>query len=140
MPRNAYELMALIPPSSGFRLEKAPAHFSSTHFRRLPLDCEPLRTGQEQSSSGFRVRFGDWAVVVWLDGSDGVQADSQELANESRLPARSNLIAACRKRLWIHSDEDPDLTHSDEITFFADELRTLLGLFVYDPVAGEWWI
>jgi hypothetical protein len=139
MNGNEYNLIALIPSTSDFSLEKAVEHFGSRSFRKLRLRSELAKADGESFFTGFRVWYGDWSVVTWLDDVPGVLEDSQHLAGENTLPAPAEIIAGCARRLCVWSDEDPDGEHSDAITAFTDELRKRFGMFIYDPVKGGWW-
>jgi hypothetical protein len=136
---NIYEVTGLIPSASDFTLEKAVHHFGSLVYRKMQLSSELAKGGQDRSSDGFRVRYGNWGIVAWLDDSLGVLDDSQHLMAGDSLPTRPEIIGTCARRLWIYSDEDPDLDHSDDITHFTDELRRRFGLLILDHVNGGWW-
>ena len=105
---------------------------------RLRVRSELAKAEGESAFTGFRVWYGDWSIVSWLDDAPGVLADSQSLVDEEPLPA-AEIIASCTRRVSVCSDEDPDGDHSDKMTDFTDELRKRFGLFVYDSVNGGWW-
>jgi hypothetical protein len=139
MSNGMYEVIALIPSASDFSLEKAVAHFGTSCYRKTLLRSELAQVEGESSFTGFRVWYGDWTVVAWLDEVPGVLLDSQSLLDEEPLPASQEIIASCGKRLCVWSDEDETGDHSDHITHFTDELRKRFGLLIYDPVQGGWW-
>lgn len=66
MADDMYELFALIPADSDFTLEKAVAHFRAAHFRGVGLQGEFVNASNSGAGVGFRVRYGDWAVVAWV--------------------------------------------------------------------------
>ncbi len=140
MPNHMYEVLALIPVGSDFSLEKAVSHFGSLLFRNMQLRSQLAKSEDENSSEGFRVWYGDWAIVAWFDDSPSVWVDSQHLMTVNPSPAPTELIGSCTKRLSVWSDEDPQLAHSDEMTHYTDELRKRFGMFIYDPVHGGWWM
>jgi hypothetical protein len=149
MSHGMYEVMALIPESSDFTLERAGAHFASLNFSqyrsgrfvaRNELVGAELATAEgEPTPTGFRVFFGRWAVVAWLDCGENVLADNRDLAEEDDLPASPGVIAGCSRRLWVWSDEDPYSDFTDLFNYFTDELRQRFGVFVSDAVNGDWW-
>jgi hypothetical protein len=139
MSYGMYEVVALIPSSSTFSVAAAVAWYASLTEGKVQLRSEPANAKSDEPLEGFRVWYGDWAIVAWLDESSGVADDSADLANETPLPADARVIAGCTKRLDVISDEDPHREHSDEITHFTDELREHFGLFLFDPVNGGWW-
>jgi hypothetical protein len=139
MAYNMYEVIALIPATGDFSLEKAVAHFGSLSFRKVRIRSELAKAEDDTSFTGFRLWYGDWSIVAGLDDAQGVLEDSQDLVHEEPLPAPPEIIASCAKRLCVWSDEDPDGNHSDEITHFTDELRNRFGMFIYDNVNGGWW-
>ena len=150
MSHGMYELVALLPKSSDFAVELAIQHFASLKFSMCRsgrfvykddlVRAEPAIAQGDSKPSGFRVFYGDWAIVAWLDESEGVLADSQELAKDRDLPAPADVIAECSRRLTVWSDVDePDFDHSDLMTDFTDELRQRFGAFIHDPVDCGWW-
>lgn len=139
MSDNMYEVLALVPPSSDFTLSNAVSYFRSLRFRGQSLRSELARAEGDSLDTGFRIWYGNWSIVAWLDEAPGVLADSESLVDEVPLPASPDQIAKCAKRLCVWSDEDPDGDHSDEITAFTDNLRGRFGVFIYDPVNGGWW-
>jgi hypothetical protein len=144
-----YEVLALIPESSDFTLERAVAHFKKLTFSRYRcgkclfkkarVRAELATPKRKRKPSGFRVVYGDWGIDAWLDSGKDVLAESRDLAEEDDLPAQAEVIAACSQRLSVWSDEDPNLDYSDDITAYTDELRERFGMFIYDPVNGCWW-
>jgi hypothetical protein len=139
MPENMHHVVALIPATSPFSLKSAVDHFGSKSFRGMRLRSQLAKAEGDNSFTGFRVWYGDWSVVCWLDAAPGVLADSQHLVEEEPLPAPAEVIVSCLSRLSVLSDADPDGDRSDEITHFTDDLRKRFGLFIYDPVNGGWW-
>lgn len=85
---------------------------------------ELVKSERESNSRGFRVWYGDWSTVTWLDEATQVQSDSLYLAENPPLSAPSEIVANSTKRLCVWSDEDPDGDHSDEIASFADYMRS----------------
>lgn len=138
MADNMYEVIALIPPNTDFSLDRAVHHFSSLPFRKLRLRTELANAEGASAVTGFRVWYGDWSIMAWLDDAPGVLTDSQDLASKNP-PDSGERIASCDKRLSVWSDEDQDGDHSDEMTHFTDKLRERFGVFIYDPVNSEWW-
>jgi hypothetical protein len=149
MSQGMYEVLALIPQTSDFSLERAVSHFSGLTFNKFGSDKfvfknEPMRAEFAQSEgakehSGFRVHFGPWSLVAWLETDGTVRAESHEMAQESDLPSPAEVIAGCTQRLSIWSDEDQEFEWSDEFTEFVEQLQMRFGVFVYDPVNGGWW-
>jgi hypothetical protein len=145
-----YELIGLVPASSDFTLERAVGHYSRRTFTqylrgRLVYNKEPVRAellsgGREPYSTGFRVWYGPWSVVAWLDSSPDVADDNRYLSEESGLPAPAEVIAGCPSRLSIYSDVDaPDFDNSDRFSEYTDQLRERFGVFLMDNVNGAWW-
>jgi hypothetical protein len=145
-----YEVAVLLPQASDFTLDRAVEHFASLTFsqykdgrftyRNEPVRAELTISPGEQEPSGFRVCFGNWACVAWLDEGESVEADSVAHAEFSDLPAPAEIIAGCRRWLWVCSDIDaPDFDNSDHFTKFTNELRERFGAFVRDYVNGGWW-
>src|SRR6266496_2023013 len=95
MANNRYEVIALIPATSDFSLEKAVAHFGSLSFRKVRVRSELAKAEGESSFTGFLVWYGDWSIVAWLDSAPGVLADSQDSVDEEPLPAPPEIIASC---------------------------------------------
>jgi hypothetical protein len=141
MADGYYELIGLVPTSSDFTLERAVEFYSSQFYARLnPVRAELARGEGEMSPTGFRVWYGSWAVVAWLDCRPSVIDDNSALAEEPDLPAPPNVIASCPHRLWIYSDVDePDFANSDYFTDYTDQLRERFGVFLLDNVSGGWW-
>jgi hypothetical protein len=134
-----YEVLALLPDASDFSLEAAVAHFGGVRHGKGTLRAEVATSEGEREPSGFRVFFGDWAVVAWLESGSGVLSDSRDSAEDDDLPAPAEVIASCSRRLSVWSDEDEGGDHSDDITEYTDELRGRFGAFILDPVNGGWW-
>jgi hypothetical protein len=145
-----YELIGLVPAASDFTLERAVQHYSGLTFSqylraRLVFNKEPVRaellsSGREPYSSGFRVWYGPWFVVAWLDSSPEVAEDNRYLSEEPGLPASPDVIASCPSRLSIYSEMDaPDFDNSDRFTEYTEQLRERFGVFLLDNVNGGWW-
>jgi hypothetical protein len=81
-----YEVVALLPAASDFTLERAIRHYASRSFSQYrcgrfiyqnePVRAELATSPGEQERSGFRVFYGEWSVVAWLDARQCVLADS----------------------------------------------------------------
>jgi hypothetical protein len=149
MSDGMYNVLALIPEASDFTLEQAVAHFAGLTFSKFRsgkcvYDRHPLRAELAQSEgkkepSGFRVFYGDWAVVAWLETGRTVRGESEEMSELDDLPAPSEVIAGCIRRLSVWSDEDPTFDWTDDFTEYTEELRGRFGMFIYDCVNGCWW-
>jgi hypothetical protein len=139
MPDGMYNVLALLPESSDFTIPAAVAHFDQRRQGRTLLRAEPAVADAASRPTGFRVFFGGWAVVGWLDDGPSVRTDSEDLATEAGLPGPAEVIAGCSRCLSIWSDADPTGDHSDDMTALGDQLRERFGAFVYDPVNGGWW-
>lgn len=139
MSNGMYEVLALLPTSSDFTLDLAIAHFRATHFGSGMLQSGLASPEGVSQPSGFRVSYGGWEVVAWLETGAEILSDCRALVDANDLPATAEMIESCSRRLAVWSDEDSDGDHSDEITHFTDELRMRFGAFIYDPVNGGWW-
>jgi hypothetical protein len=139
MADGMYEVLALLPGRSDFSLDAAVAHFGKVEFGKVKLRAELATTEGKQEPSGFRVFYGDWAVVAWLESGKGVLSESREFAEEEDLPAPVEVIAGCSRWLSVWSDEDEGGNYTDEFNEFTDVLRERFGAFIFDPVNGGWW-
>ena len=139
MPDGMYSVLALLPESSDFTPEAAVAHFGKRRWGKGQVRAELAIPEGKRKPAGFRVFYGDWAVVAWLESGKGVRSEGREIAEEDDLPAPAAEIAACSRRLSVWSDADPDLEYGDQIGHFTDELRERFGAFIYDDVNGGWW-
>jgi hypothetical protein len=149
MSEGMYEVLALIPTTSDFSLEKAVAYYSGLTFskyrgRKLIYKNEPVRAElakpkRARKFSGFRVFYGDWAIVAWLEDEPHVRSESQDMAEWGDLPAPAEVIAGCTRRLSVWSDKDLDFEWTDELNEYLDHLRGRFGVFIMDPVNGGWW-
>ncbi len=150
MPDGMYHVLVLIPEASDFSLEAAVKHFRKlkfskyrgrkTLFKNEPVRAELAKGPRAKKPSGFRVFYGDWGIVAWLESGRSVHSDSAELAeDEEDLPAPAEVIASCNRRLSVWSDEDLDFDWTDDFNEYLDTLRDRFGVFVYDPFNGEWW-
>ena len=140
MANGMYEVLAMIPESSDFTLEAAVAHFRTIRYRNGHLRAELAVPRGKRKPTGFRVHFGDWSVVAWLETDESVRVESGEFATRRRgRPAPAEVIAGCTRRLSVWSDEDFEADHTDDWIEFVDELRERFGVFVRDCVNGKWW-
>ncbi len=149
MPDGMYSVLALIPEASDFTLDRAVAHFAGLTFskfrsgkwvyRRHPLRAELARSEGKREPSGFRVFYGDWAVVAWLETDQTVRDESKEMAELDYLPAPAEIIAGCTRRLSVWSDEDLKFNWTDDFIEYTDQLRERFGVFILDCVKGCWW-
>jgi len=150
MSHGMYEYLAFLPASSDFSLERAIERYASLTFSKYrggrfikknePVRAELATAEGDKEPSGFRVFYGDWAVVAWLDAGEDVLADSREHATDRDLPAPADVIASCSRRLWVCSDVDePDFDNTELFTDFIDELRERFGALILDYVNGGWW-
>ncbi len=145
-----YEVLALLPAASDFTLELAVRHFASLTFTQFkggraifknePVRAELVKERGKKKPSGFRVLYGSWAIVAWLQEGKDVLKDSQNHAEDDDLPAPAEIIAGCSRRLSVYSDrDDPDFDNGDRFTEFTTELRQRFGAFIQDYVNGGWW-
>ncbi len=136
-----YEVLALVPEGSDFTLEAAAAHFGKLRFGKTRLRAELAVPKGKRKPSGFRVYYGDWSVVAWLESGGEVLTESREFAamRKKGRPAPAEVIAGCSRRLWVWSDEDFEFEHTDQWIEYVDALRDRFGVFVFDCVNGKWW-
>lgn len=150
MADGCYELIGLVPASSDFTPERAVQHYSGLTFTQYlrgepvfvnePVRAELLSGGLEPYSTGFRVWYGPWSVLAWLDASEDARQDNRDRSAEAGLPAPPEVIAGCPSRLSIRSDVDaPDFDNSDRFTEYTNQLRERFGVFLLDFVNGGWW-
>jgi hypothetical protein len=100
--------------------------------------AELARPRRARKFSGFRVYYGDWSIVAWLEADRTVRIESQEMAEEDDLPAPAEVIAGCSRRLSVWSEEDPQFEWTDEFIEYTNQLRERFGAFISDPVNGGW--
>jgi hypothetical protein len=143
-----YEVLALIPETSDFSLDEAVVYFAGLTFIRIrntskiikhPLRVELAKGPHGSEPSGFRVHYGDWAIVAWLETDECVQEESEEMAEGKDLPAPHEIIASCTRRLSVWSDEDLEFDWTDQFNEYIDQFRKRFGVFIRDNVQGIWW-
>jgi hypothetical protein len=147
-----YEVLALIPATSDFSLERAVAHFSGLLYSKLikfryrqpiferePVRAELAKAKRARKFSGFRVYYGDWSIISWLEADRNTRIESQDMAEADDLPAPAEVIAGCSRRLSVWSDSDPEFKWTDVFSEFTCQLRHRFGAFIRDPVNGCWW-
>ncbi len=150
LSHSMYEVAALLPASSDFTLERAVEYFASLTFsqfkcgryvyRAEPVRAELVIADGEREPAGFRVWYGLWAVVAWLEEGERALTNSKDLRDDRDLPAPAEVIAGCSRWLWVCSDADqPDFDNSDRITEYTTGLRERFGAFILDYVNGGWW-
>lgn len=139
MPDGMYSVLALLPESSDFTLERAVKHFDGMDYRRFKLRAELATSEGKQEPTGFRVYYEDgWAMVAWLESDESVASESQEMAEEDDIPAPAEVIAGCNRRLSVWSDEDPNFEYDSYFEDFIGNLRERFGAFIKDYVLGGW--
>ena len=138
---NEYEwhVLALIPQESDFTLQKAVAFFDARKFGEILLRSELITMPRKRKPFGFRVLYGDWAVLAWLETHRSVIVESREMAETEDLPDPAEAIAACRHRLSVWSDPDPGLFKTNEFLIYTEDLRERFGVLIRDTANGRWW-
>jgi hypothetical protein len=139
MAYGMYDFLALLPEASDFTLDAAVAHFRTVRYRGGTLRAELAVSERRKEPAGFRVWYGDWAVVAWLEAGKVVLGESEEMSWLDDLPAPAGVIAACSRRLSVWSDGDPGRRYCDVILEYAGELRTRFGAIIRDCSQGIWW-
>jgi hypothetical protein len=139
MSEIEYHLLALIPKDSDFTLEKAVAFFDRRKFGKSRLRSELATGPRKRKPSGFRVFYGDWAVLAWLETHRSVIIESREMAETEDLPGSAEAIAACRHRLSVWSDADPGFFKTNEFLIYTEDLWERFGVFIRDTAHGRWW-
>ena len=110
---------------------------SQVGYGKSPVRAELATTPGKDKPTGFRVFYGDWAVVAWLETDDSVHVESRELAERDDLPASAEVIASCTRRLSVWSDEDREFNWTDQFESYTTRLRKRFGVFIRDNVKAS---
>ncbi|HLZ07856.1 MAG TPA: hypothetical protein VKT80_04660 [Chloroflexota bacterium] len=132
MPDGCYTVQALILDDVPFSVTEA-----IEHFRSLGTRSEPEQT--PNGLVGFRVFYGEWSIVAWLDDAPHVPGEIRELYVDTSPPFPPEILNRCSRRLSIWSDEDYEFEHTNEWIIMIEELQEAFGLLIRDDVVGEWW-
>jgi hypothetical protein len=134
MPDGMYNVVVLISPECKFSVIRAIELYQSFGWK-----CELATDGSVHA--GFRVFFGDWAIVAWFESGPSVLIGSRDDAETYLpLPAPAEVIAGCDRRLTFWSDKDPEFSHTNDwISTIRRLVRAFPPMFVLDEVVGEWW-
>jgi hypothetical protein len=103
MAVRQYELLLRVPADE-FDLAAVVVHFDGRRVGARKVRAELAAAHGRAEPSGFRVFFGTWVVVGWLD--------------------------AGRRSLALFSDPDPGGTRGADFRAVAAELRTQFGVTV----------
>jgi hypothetical protein len=94
---------------------------------------------------GFRIFYGEWVAIAWLEAGEGVLRDNQMLAQTHpiAMPVPAKIIGECSRRLTIGFDEEvpnqPDVDSTDYMVEYTIVLEERFGALILDLVADKWW-
>lgn len=138
MSDGRLKMLTHLPAGSDFSLAAAVAHFNGVHRGRSAVRAELATSVSSLTPTGFRVWFGSWSVVAWLEEGEQVLADSSELAAGPNLPAAPEVIAGCSRRLSVWSDPGLNSTRRAHFWWLVGQLRERFAALHYDHFAGRW--
>lgn len=124
----AYDLIALLTDAATATLpqvgEALRQKFSSAPHVEVLL----------QGEGSLVVRWKGWAFRIAYEADPQVLEDSKEIAEHygANRPDES-LIAACRRRISVTGDADPNMDHFNDYLFIEEVLMKLPGVILFDP-------
>jgi hypothetical protein len=130
---------AMIPAASSFSLESAVLHFQDSRFGRKRLVAELAPPGSRRPK-GFRVNYGNWGVVAWMNKGALTDADHANKAKSKPLPVPADVLASCDRLLTVWADPDPDAKYTKQWVHYLEQLQSAFGLVIWDYDNDKWWV
>jgi hypothetical protein len=130
---------ALIPAASSFSLDSAVAHFQLRRLGRMRLVAELAPPGSRRPK-GFRVHYGNWGIVAWMNKDPLTAADHANNARSKPLPVPADVLASCRRVLTVWADPDLNAKHTKHWGHYLWQLQTTFGLVIWDYDNDRWWV
>lgn len=87
-----------------------------------------------ESEKSLAIKWKNWAFQIAYEDGPHVLEESREIAelHSANRPDES-LIAACRRRMIVVGDPDPNMEHFNDYLFIEEVFLTLPGVILYDP-------
>ena len=104
------------------------------------MRAELATTPGKDKPTGFRVFYGDWAVVAWLETDDMFTSKVGNWLKGMICRHRPEVIASCTRRLSVLVRRGPGVNWTDQFESYTTRLRKRFGVFIRDNVKGIWWI
>lgn len=124
----AYELIALLTDEATVTLGQLGQEL------RQRLSSDPPAEVLLQGEANLVVRWSEWAFRFAYENDPQVLEESQEIA-EHYGSSRSDdsRIAACRRRITVMGDADPNMDQFNDYLFIEEVLMKLPGVILFDP-------
>jgi hypothetical protein len=124
----AYELIALLTDKAAVTLGQL------SHELRQKFSSDPQAEILLQDEANLVVRWTEWAFRIAYEADPNVLEESREIAERygASRPDES-LLAACRRRITVMGDADPNMDHFNDYLFIEEVLMKLPGVILFDP-------
>ena len=133
MGYSYYSYLVLLTDESDFSLAELAARLE--HFYGKAGQGNVAVVTKEES---LKVKVGDYAFQLHYNQEDYVVEESQEIAEDAATnhPDKAR-IAACRRRLEIAGEDDPDMDYFNDSLYLLEIIETFSGVFIFDPYDGR---
>ena len=128
----AYDLIALQTDEAADTLDQLGQQLKQT-FASDP-NAEVLLEGEGEGRY-LVARWKGWAFQVAYEAGPHVLEESMEIAEHHHGPDRPDLdrIAACRRRITVTGNEDPNMDHFNDYLLLEEVFKKLPGVILFDP-------
>jgi hypothetical protein len=129
-----YQLMVLLSGDSTLTAESLADRLG----KRFAYDPNVKMVIEDGKDHLLRVQWADWSLRLYFEGEPHVLVESEEIAEHyaASHPERKT-IAACKRRLSMSGDDDPNMDHFNDYVFVMEVLESFPGVYLFDPREGS---
>jgi hypothetical protein len=90
-----------------------------------------------QLDQSISIQFPDWKMQLHLADEPFIADEAKDLAEYFSDCPRATEIAACKRRVEIGADPDPNMDHFNDFVFVCQMLEEFKGVILFDPQSGQ---
>jgi hypothetical protein len=128
MAYTFYEYLILIGENSDFNLNKLAEKLNGFYANKKEIQIK-ISDNSVQVVYDKKYKF-----RLHLNEEEYVKIESEEMAETAE--KNKTEIAACRKRLEMSGDADPDMDHFNDSLFILQTLESFSDVYLYSPHEG----
>lgn len=128
-----YRLMVLLSDETTLTVESLADRLK----KRFAYDLNVTVVVEGEKADLLLVQWGDWSFHLGYESEPHVVIESEEIADHyAASHPEQKKIAACKRRLSMSGDDDPNMDHFNDYLFVMEILESFPGVYLFDPQDG----